>query len=178
MTAKRRAERKQFKQDRADAISAAQAEAEAVYDATGVLPPILSELAFIPSHSRPTRPNQASTTLSPHPPPEPSLPAPPIQPALGVTVEEDGSEFEQMEHLQLTLQEAFFLSWSLGCLRILDPETVRRFLSMNPPNLNLTHTTHGCHGARLAGHVPRASRPPTQNPPRLSAFRFVTGRRI
>ena len=31
-----------------------------------------------------------------------------------------------MEHLQLTLQEAFFLTWSLGCLRVLDPSTVRQ----------------------------------------------------
>jgi len=29
----------------------------------------------------------------------------------------------QVEHLQLTLAEAFFLSWSLGCLRVLDPNT-------------------------------------------------------
>lgn len=31
---------------------------------------------------------------------------------------------EDMEHLQLTLQEAYFLCWGLGCLRILDPSSV------------------------------------------------------
>ncbi|KAG9001486.1 tRNA splicing endonuclease subunit sen2 [Tulasnella sp. JGI-2019a] len=137
MTAKRRAERKQFKTDRADAIAAARTEAEAVFAATGTLPPALSELAFIPSHSRPTRPIPSATPV-PEPPvpidvigrsdaivsPRPFIKDTPVD-ILGSTSEEPMPEpiVEQMEHLQLTLQEAFFLSWSLGCLRVLNPET-------------------------------------------------------
>ncbi len=31
---------------------------------------------------------------------------------------------EDVEHLQLTLHEAFFLMWTMGCLTVLDPTTV------------------------------------------------------
>lgn len=133
MTAKRRAERKQFKTDRADAIAAARSEAEAVFAATGALPPALSELAFIPSHSRPTRPTPSDTPVPEvpvdvgHSKQTIASPQPFIKEIPGESSEEPVSEpavVEQMEHLQLTLQEAFFLSWSLGCLRVLNPETV------------------------------------------------------
>lgn len=42
------------------------------------------------------------------------------------TESKEGENFEiqEMEHLQLTLPEAFFLAWALGCLRVLDPATV------------------------------------------------------
>jgi len=147
LTSKRRAERKQFKADRADAIAAAKAEAEAVFATTGALPPTLSELAFIPSHSRPTRstpseisaqelaqgsglsvptkpPTVASTSSAKHD----------HDASEGPAREPDGQQ--QMEHLQLTLQEAFFLSWALGCLRVLDPTndtylTVRELLQLS-----------------------------------------------
>jgi tRNA-splicing endonuclease subunit Sen2 len=33
-------------------------------------------------------------------------------------------EIEDLEHLQLTLQEAFFLAWALDCLSVLDSQTV------------------------------------------------------
>lgn len=33
---------------------------------------------------------------------------------------------DNLEHLQLTLPEAFFLLWSLDCLRVLDSNTVCR----------------------------------------------------
>ncbi|KAG9046610.1 tRNA splicing endonuclease subunit sen2 [Tulasnella sp. UAMH 9824] len=41
------------------------------------------------------------------------------------TESKEGENFEiqEMEHLQLTLPEAFFLAWALGCLRVLDPAT-------------------------------------------------------
>lgn len=39
---------------------------------------------------------------------------------------EDVPPPENMEHLQLTLQEAFFLTWGLDCLRVLEPESVSR----------------------------------------------------
>ncbi|KAG8854575.1 tRNA splicing endonuclease subunit sen2 [Tulasnella sp. 330] len=129
MTAKRRAERKQFKTDRADAIAAARSEAEAVFEATGALPPALSELAFIPSHSRPTRPTPSDTPVPKVPvTAEPSKPIASLQPFIKEIPEAPSDEpmsepVEQMEHLQLTLQEAFFLSWALGCLRVLNPET-------------------------------------------------------
>jgi len=43
---------------------------------------------------------------------------------------EDGDEDEDMpienvEHLQLTLPEAFFLLWNLDCLAVMNPDTVR-----------------------------------------------------
>ncbi|KAG8946086.1 tRNA splicing endonuclease subunit sen2 [Tulasnella sp. 424] len=37
--------------------------------------------------------------------------------------ENENPEIQEMEHLQLTLPEAFFLAWALGCLRVLDPAT-------------------------------------------------------
>lgn len=40
-------------------------------------------------------------------------------------LEEEILALEDMEHLQLTLQEAYFLSWGLGCLKIIDPDNVR-----------------------------------------------------
>ena len=40
------------------------------------------------------------------------------------SVLEDEEPLEDVEHLQLTLQEAFFLCWGLDCLTILDPSTV------------------------------------------------------
>ncbi|KAG8905049.1 tRNA splicing endonuclease subunit sen2 [Tulasnella sp. 403] len=148
-TAKRRAERQQFKADRADAIAAARAQAEQVFAATGELPPI-TELGFIPSHSRPTRPaqptyaddtNPVETLISANPATSSNLPplvAPPApssslktpsshareEQELPVMPPDMPEKEQQMEHLQLTFQEAFFLSWSLGCLRILDPANV------------------------------------------------------
>ena len=39
---------------------------------------------------------------------------------------EDEAPLVDIEHLQLTLQEAFFLLWNLDCLTVLDPQTVSR----------------------------------------------------
>ncbi len=39
-------------------------------------------------------------------------------------VAEELEPLEDVEHLQLTLQEAFFLIWNLDCLTVLDPHTV------------------------------------------------------
>lgn len=33
-------------------------------------------------------------------------------------------EVEDLEHLQLNLEEAFFLSWAVGCLSVINPATV------------------------------------------------------
>lgn len=56
--------------------------------------------------------------------PAPVVDVPEATPAAVEPAEEKAEvEVEDMEHLQLTLQEAFFLSWSLDCLSILDPST-------------------------------------------------------
>jgi tRNA-splicing endonuclease subunit Sen2 len=111
VTAKRRAERKQFKLDRAAAIAAVAEEAETIFATEGrVIKPALSGPA-IPS---------AATWR-----PTPSVAEPP--PVTPVEENEEPLEeepLEDVEHLQLTLQEAFFLIWNLDCLTVLDPHTV------------------------------------------------------
>jgi len=105
---KRRAERRQFKLDRAAAIAAVAAEAEAIFETEGrVIVPALSG-PEIPSGAT-WRPTFASLNDEPNETKE---------------VPEDEEPLEDVEHLQLTLFEAFFLSWSLDCLDILHPETV------------------------------------------------------
>lgn len=117
ITAKRRAERKQFKLDRAKAIAAAAAEAEAAF-AKGLI--------VSPALSGPTIPSAATWK-----PPTASVPT-----GTGPSVSLDKVEAENeeppedIEHLQLTLPEAFFLLWNLDCLAILDPNTVS-IISMN-----------------------------------------------
>lgn len=112
VTAKRRAERKQFKLDRAQAIAAAAAEAEAAF-AEGRVISIEETGTSIPSAAtwKPSVSIQnAALPLSERPPEDTDLDAEPP---------------EDMEHLQLTLPEAFFLSWALDCLSIYHPKTVR-----------------------------------------------------
>jgi tRNA-splicing endonuclease subunit Sen2 len=109
MTAKRRAERKQFKLDRAKAIAAAAAEAEAAFTEGRVVNVALSG---------PTIPSAA--TWKPLSPTEiPDTPSP-----TGANEAEDVEPLEDVEHLQLSLPEAFFLLWSLECLIVVDPHTV------------------------------------------------------
>ena len=106
---KRRAERKQFKLDRAAAIAKAAAEAEAAFAEGREAAP-----AFIPSGAtwKPQQPSEASAL--PEEPPEDEKDG----------LEDELEPLEDMEHLQLTLQEAFFLAWNLDCLTVLDPHTV------------------------------------------------------
>lgn len=113
MTARRRAERKQFKLDRAQAIAAAAAEAEAAFAAEGRVISIEETGTSIPSAAtwKPSVSIQnAALPLSERPLEDTELDAEPP---------------EDMEHLQLTLPEAFFLSWALDCLSISHPKTVR-----------------------------------------------------
>jgi tRNA-splicing endonuclease subunit Sen2 len=112
VTARRRAERKQFKLDRAQAIAAAAAEAEAAF-AEGRVISIEETKTSIPSAAtwKPSVSIQNATL----PPSEPSL----------EETDLDAEPPEDMEHLQLTLPEAFFLSWALDCLSICHPKTVR-----------------------------------------------------
>ncbi|KZT37943.1 hypothetical protein SISSUDRAFT_986972 [Sistotremastrum suecicum HHB10207 ss-3] len=101
ITAQRREARKKFKQERAQALLEAAAQAEAAF-AVGqeapapVLPSRPAEHLIIPK--RPTKDDVLEEDL----PKEPT---------------------EDLEHLQLTLPEAFFLVWGLGCLTIVDPNT-------------------------------------------------------
>ncbi|KAN0088519.1 hypothetical protein V8E55_005576 [Tylopilus felleus] len=111
VTAKRRAERKQFKLDRAKAMAAAAAEAEAAFQQGRIVSAIYAAdgTRMIPSAAtwKPKDDTQPDEDVS--------------------QVEEDDGEdeeepIENVEHLQLTLQEAFFLLWNLDCLSILNPD--------------------------------------------------------
>ncbi|KAF9564283.1 hypothetical protein CPC08DRAFT_660797 [Agrocybe pediades] len=109
ITARRRAERRQFKLDRAAAIAAVAEEAEEIFATEGrVITPALSGPA-IPSAAtwRPSQQLREETPLAPPPPLE------------------DEEELEDVEHLQLTLQEAFFLLWNLDCLTVLNPNSMQ-----------------------------------------------------
>ncbi|KAJ3780988.1 tRNA-intron endonuclease [Lentinula aff. detonsa] len=114
---KRRVERKQFKLDRAAAIAKVAAEAETIFETEGrvVVPALFGP--EIPSGAT-WKPKAAEI--------EPSL-DPELSNAECETAVENGEggeePLEDMEHLQLTLSEAFFLAWNLDCLTILDPET-------------------------------------------------------
>lgn len=139
VTAKRRAERRQFKLDRAAAIAAVTAEAETIFETEGrVIKPALSGPA-IPS---------AATWR-----PTPSLSEAPAAPLL----EEELVDLEPLvdvEHLQLTLQEAFFLAWNLDCLTILDRYTNEA--------MSLKQLWTACQIAHLPPTIPANPNPPLQ----------------
>ncbi|KAI0766581.1 hypothetical protein BD413DRAFT_480627 [Trametes elegans] len=107
---KRRQERRQFKLDRAAAIARAAAEAEAAFAEGREAAP-----AVIPS----------GATWKPSAPGEPSLPVAPPEDEDDSDNDADKEEepLDNVEHLQLTLQEAWFLVWNLDCLTVLDPHT-------------------------------------------------------
>lgn len=112
ITTKRRTERRQFKEDRARAIAAVAEEAEIIFATEGrVIVPALSG-PTIPSAAtwRPIIDPSRTEDVSPNP-----------------ILEEEPELIPDVEHLQLTLQEAFFLSWNLDCLTILEPQTVPAF---------------------------------------------------
>jgi tRNA-splicing endonuclease subunit Sen2 len=112
MTAKRRAERKQFKIDRARAIAAVAAEAEAVFETEGRV--------VVPALSGPAIPSAATWKPAPAATEPPDTP---VNPLSEVPLEDEEPP-EDLEHLQLTLPEAFFLLWNLNCLTVTDPHTV------------------------------------------------------
>ncbi|KAF7294483.1 Myosin motor domain-containing protein [Mycena kentingensis (nom. inval.)] len=111
-TAKRRAERKQFKLDRARAIAAVAAEAEALFESEGRV--------VIPALSGPNIPSGKTWVYKP--PVEQDAIATPSEAVTAVQVDEEPFP-EDIEHLQLTLPEAFFLLWNFDCLSIEDPDT-------------------------------------------------------
>lgn len=112
MTARRRAERRQFKLDRARAIAAAAEEAEQLFEKEGTV--------IVPALSGPAIPSAA--TWKPSQPVLPEASTTPAEPER----EDDWEEqpIENVEHMQLTLQEAWFLLWNLDCLTVLHPDTV------------------------------------------------------
>ncbi|KAF8661343.1 hypothetical protein AX16_001438 [Volvariella volvacea WC 439] len=111
VTAKRRAERRQFKIDRAQAIAAAAAQAEQLFATEGRV--------VVPALSGPDIPSAATWKPS-RPVEDPSQPSPEQD-----SDADSGEPLEDIEHLRLTLQEAFFLIWNLDCLTIVDPTTDR-----------------------------------------------------
>lgn len=119
---KRRAERRQFKLDRAAAIARAAAEAEAAFAEGREAAP-----ALIPSGAT-WKPSAASEV--------PSLPEPPAEEEDEAEVDEEDEPLENVEHLQLTLQEAWFLVWNLDCLTVLDSQTVRHRLTPSPSQID------------------------------------------
>ncbi|KAF9045704.1 hypothetical protein BDZ89DRAFT_1007929 [Hymenopellis radicata] len=108
---RRRLERKQFKLDRAQAIAAVAAEAEAIFAAEGRV--------ITPALSGPSIPSAATWKPTRVPEEQPNTEAP-IAPE---PVAEDEDELEDLEHLQLTLSEAFFLIWNFDCLTVWDSVT-------------------------------------------------------
>lgn len=121
MTARRRTERKQFKLDRARAIAAAAAEAEAAF-VEGRVIPAEETRASIPSAATWKPSNSTRNVELP--------PSDHLEGETGLSAESQ----EDMEHMQLTLPEAFFLSWALNCLTIYHPKSVR------------THHMYMCNG--------------------------------
>ncbi|KZV67020.1 hypothetical protein PENSPDRAFT_636237 [Peniophora sp. CONT] len=118
VTAARRAERAQFKRDRAAAMAAVAAQAEAAYAADGTVIDPEARKAQVPSAAT-WKPSQPSILTSRGAPVE-------VEDAEEKKLaeeEEDEQPVEEMEHLQLTLSEAFFLAWALDCLSIADPNT-------------------------------------------------------
>ncbi|KAG8829677.1 tRNA splicing endonuclease subunit sen2 [Serendipita sp. 400] len=101
ITAKRREIRKQFKQERANAIAAAEAEAELSFAANPESNPTITTV--IPSAQTAGLQKKLQETIGAH---ESSL--------LPELTEDEIPK--NMEHLQLSLQEAFFLAWVVGCL--------------------------------------------------------------
>jgi tRNA-splicing endonuclease subunit Sen2 len=133
---RRRAERAQFKLDRAKAIATVTAEAEKVFEEEGRVVTVEENRALIPSAA--TWKASPSTTTAPAsasvPVPGPSsVPDTVIQsqedPAAmeadDALTKEEEEPLEDLEHLQLTLPEAFFLIWTMDCLTVLHPDTVR-----------------------------------------------------
>ena len=113
ITAKRREQRKRFKIERANAIAAAAAEAEEAFrEGKTVTSPI-----SIPSGATWKPVNEV---LEDKPPTIP-------QSHNHEQEEDPGGELDEIvnvEHLQLTPQEAFFLIWCFDCLSVLNPQTV------------------------------------------------------
>ena len=112
VTAKRREQRKRFKVDRANAIAAAAAEAEEAFRAGRTVPSpiaIPSGATWKPADETSKKQNYSKQDRD-------------------WDVELD--DIVDIEHLQLTPQEAFFLIWCFDCLSVLNPHTVCLYTCM------------------------------------------------
>ena len=137
ITAKRRAERQQFKLERAHAFAASVAEAEAAFAAgdtsVKITPLTRAAVAIFAARSSDRSDIDNHPDLS-RPDPRSNVQSTQVNSASAAVEEEIPEEviLEDLEHLQLTLQEAFFLLWSLDCLSVMDANTVRfKFLSVS-----------------------------------------------
>lgn len=134
VTTQRRIQRKQFKLDRARAIAAAAAEAEAAFAEGRELPSTTSADG--------TRSIPSAATWKPQIPASPMTPQSPPEAV-------DDEPLVDMEHLQLTLVEAFFLLWNLECLTVYDAIAVSvlhiviPFLAHQPWFIERTHDVEG-----------------------------------
>ena len=108
MTAKRRMIRKQFKQQRAEAIAAAEAEAEISFASNPNASPVINTL--IPSTQTASLNKRLQAVMSKGD----------DEPLPRLTPEETP---DNMEHLQMSLPEAFFLAWTTACLVIREAES-------------------------------------------------------
>ncbi|KAI5999509.1 hypothetical protein EDD15DRAFT_2386336 [Pisolithus albus] len=144
VTAKRRAERKQFKLDRARAMAAAAAEAETAFKEEGR---VISTVYAADG----TRIIPSAATWKPSQPLQEPIRTP--SPAESEDEDDNDVPIENVEHLQLTLSEAFFLLWSLDCLSVTHPETGNA--------LSLTQIWCAFQNA----HVPSPSPLPNLDPP-------------
>ena len=111
ITAKRREQRKRFKMERANAILAAAAEAEKAFRAGETV----SNPIMIPSGATWKPVGETSKEQQ-------TLPKNDIKPEENWNGELD--DIVDVEHLQLTPQEAFFLIWCFDCLSVFNPHTV------------------------------------------------------
>ncbi|OJA19235.1 hypothetical protein AZE42_08643 [Rhizopogon vesiculosus] len=142
ITAKRRAERKQFKLDRAKAMAAAAAEAEVAFKEEGrvIAPGIAPDGTRIIPSAATWKPTSISVPSEESPPDTPD------------ELQEEIEPIQDLEHLQLSLQEAFFLVWALDCLTVLHPET-------NEP-LTLAEIWNAFQNAHTSSLAPQLALPP------------------
>jgi len=145
VTAKRRAERKQFKVDRAKAMAVAAAEAEAAFQEGHIVSTIYAADG--------TRMIPSAATWKPK---EEGTPLPDDLPSDGE--DDDDEPMQNVEHLQLTLQEAFFLLWNLDCLSVSNTD--------NDDSLTLTQIWHAFQNV----HLPSATLTPSLDPPQHRRF--------
>ncbi|KAF9221369.1 hypothetical protein BS17DRAFT_263713 [Gyrodon lividus] len=153
VTAKRRAERKQFKFDRAKAMAAAAAEAEAAFQEGRIISAIYAPdgTRMIPSAAT-WKPNRAPGI-------QPNGSASVVEESDDEDDDEDEEEtIENVEHLQLTLQEAFFLLWNFDCLSVFNPET--------GDTLTLSQVWNTFQNA----HAPSSNYVPSPEPPQYHSF--------
>jgi tRNA-splicing endonuclease subunit Sen2 len=105
--------------DRAQAIAVAAAEAEEVFAKEGRVLTSEDSRAAIPSAAT-WKPKAKALE-------EPGSPSSATQEP--ENIDDEVEPLEDLEHLQLTMQEAWFLVWTMDCLTVLDPTTVRVVLS-------------------------------------------------